>query len=208
MKYIISIHSTEFMGDGKQTFLVESKNPKKAIHTALAYSLPVLSEEERFTGYIVELETTKMWGFSANVGGDENRFRTRKLDYFSIEKETGYTHTHIINNFPLIKDIGEKIESTFLKLKNYKELKKLYKAGHKFLIVTGIDMRFENLIWNFWDLSFRIKKLYNKGKRVNIIVLKTNQIVTSQHPLMIENRHIENFLGLNKDIKIFPGKFE
>ena len=208
MRYIISIHSTEFMGDGKQAFLVESKSPKKAIHIALACSLPLLSEEERFTGYILELESPNVWAFSARVGGEENSFKVRKLAYFNMERETGSSEDYILNNFPLIKDTGEKIKSTFFKLKNYKELKKLYKAGHKFLIVTGIDMRFENLIWNFWDLSFRTKKLYNKGKRVNIIVLKTNQMITSEHPLMIENRHIENFLGLNKDIKIFPGKFE
>lgn len=208
MKYIIIIRNIEFMGDGKQTFFVESKTPKKAILTALADSLPTLSRKENFTGHIVEFETANMWTFSAKVGGDEDLYKVKKIHWFSVTTESGYTHKEIMSKFPLIKDTGKEIKSTFLKLKNYKKLKKLYKSGHKFLIVTGIDMRFENLIWSFWDVPFYTKELYKKGKRVFIIPLENYYVVTSQHPLEVENYPIEKFIRDFKDIKIFPVRFK
>jgi hypothetical protein len=90
-----------------------------------------------------------------------------------------------------------------LKLNNYKELEKLCKEGYTFLIGRGMDMQFEKQMWNLSELSSYVKELCKKGKRVSIIALKSNQIITSENPLKVEGLCIEKFLQKNKDVKVF-----
>ena len=87
----------------------------------------------------------------------------------------------------------EPIFAIFRIVDHYKELEKLCKEGYTFLIGRGMDMQFEKQMWNLSELSSYVKELCKKGKRVSIIALKSNQIITSENPLKVEGLCIEKY---------------